>query len=185
MCVKTHWVAQHKPFIAVVAVACSVLQCAAVCVTRDMRQSTLSCSPRTLHRSSCSVLQCVAVCCSMLQWQGMCTKARWLAHHGPFTVAVQCAAVCCSVLQCVAVCFSVLQCGAVYVTRGVCQSTLSCSLRTLHRSVLQRVAVCCSVLQCVAVYVPRDVYQNSLSPTPQTLRLPFLQLLNAPIQSTN
>ena len=77
-------------------VACSVLQCVAVCC-RTM-QSMVQCVALERHFYE---LMRVAVCCSMLQ----------------------CVAVCCSVLQRVAACCSVLQCVAVCV--AVCCSRVS------------------------------------------------------------
>jgi len=74
----------------VVAVCCSVLQCAAVC---------------------CSVLQCVEVCCGVLQRVAVwCSALQCIALY---CIASQCVAACYSVLQRVAACYSVLQCVAV------------------------------------------------------------------------
>ena len=101
-----------------VAVCCSVLQCAAVC------------------------LQCVAVCCSLLQCAAVCLRCvavycSVLRSVGQLARVELChvhTSVCCSMLQYVAVYCSLLQCAA------VCCSVLQCVV-AMRCSALQCIAV--------------------------------------------
>jgi len=62
------WADKYASLLQLVAVCCSVLQCAAVCSRgcAPVRQE-LGCQLSDSVAACCSVLQCVAVCCSVLQ----------------------------------------------------------------------------------------------------------------------
>ena len=92
-----------------VAVCCSVMQCAAVC-----------CSVMQCAAVCCSVLQCVAVCCSVLQCAAVCCSV------------LQCVAVCCitPAYTTYTLLSSVGNCGTIILSRGA--YTISSSHQLAH-----------------------------------------------------